>query len=82
MSEGTHDREMVQVSLSLLLSQHEMLSDIAADFAKLKHYLGGYNQDSESTKESNRIIERTLARVGGLMLDIEDVDRVDARGGR
>jgi hypothetical protein len=77
MSEGTHDSETVQVRLSLLLSQHEMLSDIAGDFAKLKHYLGGYNLDAESTTQSNVIIERTLARVGGLMLDIEGLDEME-----
>lgn len=80
MSESTHDNEKVQVSLNLLLSQHEMLSDMAADFAKLRHYLGGYNLGPVNTKEADAIIDRTLTRIGGLMLDIEDVDRVDQRG--
>jgi hypothetical protein len=58
---------------NLLTSQHETLTDMAADFAKLRHHLAGYNLGEVDTKAADEIIDRTLTRIGGLMLDLEDM---------
>jgi len=71
MNERSHEDETVQVGRSLLMSQHDILVDLAADLAKLQHHIGGYGTDPNATESTNRILKDLTSTIGGLMLDIE-----------